>query len=306
MVASKFMQRWFRTKEARIRLYFTFWFLLFSGFLQHIALAENNIKNSETATLHLIGDGIDIKAIFPDAREVWHGVDYLSKEVLSSSFPAYHSSTEVIMDDVASSSFWLIDLSTGQKRVLYRYPDEYLTGMAGGVEGDHVFVSTYRRDYDGKFQIWQLDKKGGKAKMVVEAKSLYFSERCGKLVYVDDKKQLRVKQGEENESIVARTGDFPVIFPNCAEIVFVAPSHGLRELIIYSEKSPAIFTKRTLVSSITKEFDPLIRVSNNSKYVAFRYKSDFAMEPVRVIRTSDGKEIYVSRQVPIKNWFFSD
>jgi hypothetical protein len=207
---------------------------------------------------------------------------------------------------VASSSFSSINLLTGEQNVLHRFPGEYLTGMAGGIDKNHAFVSTYRREYDGKFQIWRLNKKSNEAKLVVEARSLYFSARCGKLAYVDDKNQLQIRRSNGKENTVSPSGDFPVIFPDCRGMIFGISSSGLHKLIIYSEISPTNFTKRTLVSSVTKEFDPLIRVSKDSKYIAFRYKSDITQEPVRVVRISDGKEIYASNQLPIKNWFFSD
>jgi hypothetical protein len=291
----------------KFKLSLTLSFLMVAAPIQHFTLAGNNPEKSDTTELHLLGDSFDIKTGFPIVRESKKPQNALSNELLSSSFPAFFADTEAATDDAVLNSFSLINLLTGIKIVLHRFPKEYLTGMVGGIDETHIFVSTYRRKYDGKFQIWRVDKTNSdEAKFVVEARSLHFSARCGKLAYVGNKNQLQVRRNDGIENTVALNSDFPVIFPNCKAMIFGASSHGLHKLIFYSETSPTSFTKRTLVSSLIKEFDPLIRVSKNSKYLAFKYKSDIFTEPVRVVRISDGKEIYATGHLPIKNWFFSD
>jgi hypothetical protein len=261
--------------------------------------AETSVRN-ERMKLHLINHSFHMEVDLPSGKEQHQPLSVSVKELLKSSFPALIHGSEAVINEVEFNSFSMINLLTGKKNTLHVFPDNLITGVAGGVDEHFVWVSTYARKFDGKYQIWKINRHSGETIQVVEARSLHFSIGCGKLAYVGNKHQIHLIENAENRNMLALHGDMPVLLPDCRGIVFATTSLPFQKLMLYEFKSG----KKALAKSMMKGYAFPIRVSRNSKFVAFKYESDVTREQVHVVRIDDGKEIYSSSGEVARNWFF--
>lgn len=290
-------------KQEHALFFITMIFMAVLVMIEHHVLAVEDSVKRESIKLHLVDNESHVRVDLSSGQENRQPANTSFKEALSLSFPPFVVGNEALINETPSNSVVSINFLTGEKKVLHKFPDDFMTGVVGGIDELFVWVSTNKRAFDGKNQIWKINKRNGEATQVGVAGSSYFSAGCGKLAYVGTEHQILLKENIGVENEVAIHGDMPVILPDCSGMVFVNSSLLVKNLVIYSFTSD----KKTLDSSLFfKEYSFPIRVSRDSKFVAFKYKNDLFDEPVHVLRILDGKEIYSTGQRPVKNWFFAD
>lgn len=162
------------------------------------------------------------------------------------------------------------------------------------INKQHILSNLYRMDRSTK----KIDKIN-----INESNDDVFSVFANKIYYSSSDGEIYEYSDNQNNKLNIR-GRFPSISPDGKKLAYA--KFGIINDIVYIYDLQTRTNKHVMKSFGPNSFDPIIRWSEDSQFIAIKKASDIAKTPIYVINVLSGDTTYTIEENSSCNWFFID